>query len=376
MMKPENLGVRKAERRVFGTTSEEAVISRLKKDKTSYLTYHEMSDEWKKRFMDFCTGKKTLPLMYDSTFKFVFNPDVHSDRLSDLISEIIGQRVKVKAVLPNEESFLSGEKMVIMDIIVQLEDGSIADVEIQKNPYMFAGERISCYTSDLILRQYSRLKHLRGKDFKYGDLRKVYTIVIYEKTGKNFKNMNAYIHRGTMQFNTGLEIKTLEGIYLVALDEFRNIAYHKENSKLAGWLSLLVTESTDDAEQLIKEYPWLEEIYREIASIRGNLGGVIEMYSDMLLELDRNTMQYMIDVQNEKLEMQQEKIETQQEKIERQLEQIEINKKKLETQQETIETQQEKIETQDKKIELLEGENLEKDARIKELVAELERLRK
>ena len=65
-----------------------------------------------------------------------------------------------------------------MDIIVELEDGSLANVEIQKLPYLFPGERSACYSSDLILRQYASVKSQKKKNFNYGDLKTVYTIVI------------------------------------------------------------------------------------------------------------------------------------------------------------------------------------------------------
>ena len=64
-----------------------------------------------------------------------------------------------------------------MDILVQLEDGSLANVEVQKIPYMFPAERMSCYSSDLVLRQYSRVKGEKGKAFTYKDMRPVYTIM-------------------------------------------------------------------------------------------------------------------------------------------------------------------------------------------------------
>ena len=56
---------------------------------------------------------------------------------------------------------LPSTSLLLLDIIVQLEDGSIANVEIQKIPYTFPGERMSCYSADLLLRQYTRVK--RGK---------------------------------------------------------------------------------------------------------------------------------------------------------------------------------------------------------------------
>ncbi len=44
--------------------------------------------------------------------------------------------------------------LLITDIVVELEDGSIANVEMQKIGYLFPGQRCACYSADLLLRQY------------------------------------------------------------------------------------------------------------------------------------------------------------------------------------------------------------------------------
>lgn len=92
---------------------------------------------------------------------------------------------------------LDGGVLLILDILVELEDGALANVEVQKIPYLFPGERISCYSSDLVLRQYSRVKGQKKNQFRYGDLKKVYTIVIFEKSPAVFhKRGMHYLHRG------------------------------------------------------------------------------------------------------------------------------------------------------------------------------------
>ena len=45
-----------------------------------------------------------------------------------------------------EPSFL------ITDIVVEFENGSIANIEVQKIGYRFPGERAACYSADLLLR--------------------------------------------------------------------------------------------------------------------------------------------------------------------------------------------------------------------------------
>lgn len=312
----------------------EEVIRHLKNATGVYREFLVMNDEWKQRFMDFCTGKKTLPILYDDFFKVIFKPDIHPERLSSLISSMVGEELRVKKILPLEDWCMDGESMVVMDILVETQDCSLANVEVQKIPYLFPGERISCYSSDMVMRQYSRIKGEKGKKFSYKDLKKVYTIVIYEKTEGCFHKIpECYVHRGKVKFNTGLELELLQEYCLVALDVFQNISYHKDKDILTGWLSFLTTESIEDAERLIVDYPWLLEIYREIASYREKPEEVLSMFSRMLHELDRNTMQYMIDEQKKEIEERDKQIEERDKQIEEALQEVERLKKKLEEKQ-------------------------------------------
>lgn len=88
--------------------------------------------------------------------------------------------------------------MLIMDIVVQFEDGSIANVEVQKIGYLFPGQRSACYSSDLLLRQYKRevVGAELGQGFTYRKIQKVYTIVLFEKSNSDFSNFSKeiYIH--------------------------------------------------------------------------------------------------------------------------------------------------------------------------------------
>lgn len=51
--------------------------------------------------------------------------------------------------------------LLAMDIVVELGDGSIANVEMQRIGYLFPGQRSACYSADLLLRQYKRLRGSR-----------------------------------------------------------------------------------------------------------------------------------------------------------------------------------------------------------------------
>ena len=89
--------------------------------------------------------------------------------------------------MPNESAQIAAESsLLIMDIVVQFEDGSIANVEVQKIGYLFPGQRSACYSSDLLLRQYKRVRVELGQGFTYRKIQKVYYIVLFEKSYSEF----------------------------------------------------------------------------------------------------------------------------------------------------------------------------------------------
>ena len=160
------------------------------------------------------------------------------------------------------------------------------------------------YSSDLVMRQYSRVKGERGKQFTYHDLQNVYIIVLYEKTSAEFHmKSGVFLHNGSVAFDTGLPLELLQKFHLVALDVFRGIPYDKrEKNRLTGWLSLLTVVTPEEALVLVEDYPWLEEIFLEIAALRENPEEVLTMFSEALAQLDNNTMQYMIEEQQKVIE--------------------------------------------------------------------------
>ena len=311
-------------------STEREILQELKKSPIFYGRYQALNSDWKQRFMDFCIGRKTLPLTYDPFFKRIFHPDIHPDRLSRLLSSLLDHEVKVIRILPTEETLLEGGALLIMDILVELKDGSLANVEVQKIPYNFPAERMSCYSADLLLCQYNRVKGERGKDFKYNDFKKVYTIILYEKSTAEFHMISdKYVHIGKTTFDTGLSLELLQEYCLVALDVFREIPYPKDRTERNAWLGLLATENVDGAELLIKDYPWLAEVYEEIAGYMRNPEEVLMMFSDALKILDNNTVQYMIEEQAQKLEEQLHQLDAQTQQLNEQAMQLNAQAQEL-----------------------------------------------
>ena len=237
------------------------------------------------------------------------------------------------------------------------QQNSLANVEVQKIGYSFPGQRSACYSSDLLLRQYKRVKGEKKKVFSYKNIKSVYTIVFFETSIKEFHEYpQNYIHKFKQQSDTGLELELLQKYVFIPLDIFRTI-YHnnvKSNGKNGGgncwnrteaWLTFLSTDEPEIIIELISQYPEFKEMYEEIYVMCQNVEKVMEMFSKELIQLDRNTVQYMIDEMQDTIDVQKETIDTQKEKLEEQKTTINTQKEELEAKQNTIDTQKDEIET-------------------------------
>ena len=89
----------------------------------------------------------------------------------------------------------------------------------------------------------------------------------------------------------------------IPLDIFRGILHNEGiRDKLDAWLTFLSVDGPDMIVKLITEYPQFKVYYKEIYQLCRNTEKVMEMFSKELQELDRNTVQYMIDAQKKEIE--------------------------------------------------------------------------
>ena len=293
--------------------------------------YEEWNEEQQKEFMDYCTGVKGVKILYDAFFKEIMNPENTPERLNELLSLLLYQKVRIRSVLPGDSTRIAEESSIlIMDILVEFEDGSLANVEVQKIGYRFPGQRSACYSADLLLRQYKRVKGERKKTFSYKDIKSVYTIVFFEKSIKEFHDFpQYYIHRFEQQSDSGLRMELLQKYVFIPLDIFRE-RHQNITNKTEAWLTFLSTDRPEQIIQLIKKYPQFREMYEEIYVICRNVERVMEMFSKELLELDKNTVQYMIDEMQETIDSQKNELEQKQNELEEKQNQLEEKENEVE----------------------------------------------
>ena len=389
---------------------------------------------WADRFNDYISRKKTLPLLYDPFFKKLFNGDEHRQRLSRLVSSIIGQEVTVIDILPSESSSFE-DSFIIMDMIVRLSDGSIANIEVQKIASLFPGERLSCYSADAIMRQYHRLSSststarynddisqdsdsistLGHKTFSYKDMKNVHTIVLFENSNSNLINSDnpeLYFHVGTTTFNTHINFPLLQKYHMISLDTFRKYRYSdiiKGNIEIKkcdydedvyekpltdqmlrdrlAFLSLFVTETVDEAIAIQNIFPELSEIFNEMNEYLARPEEVLGMFSEALRILNHNTAVLMVDEYRKKYQemennLKKEMKEKMQEKMQeiQEMQERENNLKKEMQERENnikkeMQEQQKILDDKDKQINSQEEQHKKDLERIAELEAMLKESR-
>lgn len=312
-------------RNVLGEPIErEKVMQAIEQDEKAHYLFRNFSEELREEFLAFCMGNWGLKITYDPFFKYVFNPELHPERLSDFLSHLLKEKVEVIDILPNESNRITEQSsLLITDILVKLSSGAYANVEIQRIGYRFPGQRCACYSADLLMRQLSRKKReakRQNKKFSYKNIKRVYTIVLIENSASIYWNHpEHYIHRAKQVFDTGLEMDLLQEYIIIPLDVFRKIE-HNELSKLDAWLYFIGSDSPKDICRVVEAYPEFKELYNELLMLRYNVKELVEMfdfYREILREADEEAVEYMVEEQRKEIEVLKEEREALKEELTR-----------------------------------------------------------
>ncbi|EET62120.1 M protein repeat protein [Marvinbryantia formatexigens DSM 14469] len=353
---------------------------------------------WKKEqqeeFLDFITGARGVKVLYDFMFKEIMNPESAPERLEDLLSCLLEQKIKILRVLPNDTTRIADESsLLVTDIVAELEDGSVVNIEVQKIGYAFPGERSACYSADLLLRQYRRVRSQKQKAFSYRDIRDVFTIVFFEKSPAEFHRYpDIFLHRFTQKSDTGLKLNLLQQYLFIPLDIFRKIHQNKDiQSKLEAWLVFLSMDDPEEISRLLETYPEFRPLYAHIYDMCRNMEDVMGLFSEELRELDRNTVQYMIDEMQDNIDRKKVLLEQQKQQLEQINQQLIQKGQELSQQEQQLEQTNQQLEAQNQQLEAqnlqleqtnqqLEAQNLQLEAQNLQLaqkdrqIAELQKL--
>ena len=293
--------------------SREEILQRIYTNPRMQQLFESWTVLQQKEFLDFCSGARGIKVLYDSFFKEVMNPEYDPARLESFLTALLNRKVRIKEVLPNDSTRLSDESsLLITDIIVELEDGSLANIEVQKIGYAFPGARCACYSSDMLLRQYKRVRQrsidpVTGRDtFSYRNISKVYLIVLYEKSPDELKKCpDHWIHRSKVSFDSGLSMDLLQDYIFISLDIFRSKMHNKKvTTLLEAWMIFLSIDDPDEIIQLITSFPQFKPMYETLYQMCRNVENIMGFFSEELREMDRNTVRYMIDELQKEVDVQ------------------------------------------------------------------------
>lgn len=126
--------------------------------------------------------------------------------------------------------------------------------------------------------------------------------------------------------------------FLISLDVFcekryteNTIGLHADD--LSGWMGVLTAETKEDVEWTIHKYPWSKAVFQEMSEYVKKPEEVMLMFSEALKIADKNTVKYMMDELQEKLNQSEEECRQEQalrKQAEESLQQSKEHERKLE----------------------------------------------
>ena len=304
-----------------GLSTREDAIRYLQTTVGLWQMFCLLPEEFREDLIGYCMGLNGLAITYDAVFKKIFNPETRTERVESLLSALLGRKVSIRTVLPLLGTALVEKgSFLVMDMLVELDDGTYADLEMQKVGYKFPVERSDCYGADLIMRQYTRLQREKRdrRPFDFKQMKKIFCIVLMEQSSREFieatqaanTSRQEYIHGRWMRVDTGImpDSKGLHEDIFVCLDLFRkNVHNIDKNSSLTdAWLTFLSATDVETITQLIEAFPEFLDIYKEIAEFVRKPEELTMMLSEELYIMDRNTEREMrkdMEKENKALEL-------------------------------------------------------------------------
>lgn len=71
--------------------SREEVLQEIKSNIAVYPIFLDLKRDYQEQFIEFCMGIRGVKMTYDNFFKYIFNAEVHPERLSRMLSAILGR---------------------------------------------------------------------------------------------------------------------------------------------------------------------------------------------------------------------------------------------------------------------------------------------
>lgn len=211
-------------------------------------------------------SKKTTKLLrpkIDVVFHALFREE--NKRLTEnLISEIIGEKVKIKTTDLNRylDIKVAEQKLGIMDLRTELQDGTKCNIEIQLDEHKYEMERFLYYWADAYTRQL-----LRGEN--YEELNKTISIIILDHEIEELKGLEELGIKWQIRDNvTGKRVLT-QNLEMIIVEIPKAIREYKrlKTNKIGQWMIFLDNPNKKEMGEIMKNNKEIKEAVDELKQV-------------------------------------------------------------------------------------------------------------
>ena len=210
-------------------------------------------------------GKLLKPKL-DVVFHALFRED-NKELLGALTSDILKEEVKIKTTDKNRYVDIeeANDKLGVMDLRAELEDGAYCIIEIQLKQHKNEAERILYYWADAYSRQIKR-------GDRFGKLQKTISIAILDHELEELRGMEEIGVKWQIRDEiTGKRILTdrLE-LIIIELPKARRVYKTNPSNSICQWMLFLDNPNQKEVVQIMKENKDINKAIDELEQVSGN----------------------------------------------------------------------------------------------------------
>jgi len=201
----------------------------------------------------------------DVVFHALFR-EANNSLLEAMLSAILGNKIKIKANLDRHLNITNPEeKLGVMDLRVEFEDGTNCNVELQLNKYSYENERFMYYLADTYSRQLER-----GN--VYEAINKTISIVITDHETEVLKGIEELNVRWQMRDNkTGKRLLTDKfELVIIELPKAKRIYEKKNEDEISQWMMFLDNPNSKEVAEIMDKNKDIKEAAEKLEQVSGD----------------------------------------------------------------------------------------------------------
>lgn len=275
-------------------------LERIGKSPDAEALFNTFSKNTQQSILSFICGEQSLPMTYDPFFDFCIGGPDNRHITEIFLSDMIGEKLRITNSLPNVHNVADRTEYYSMKYIVEFYDKKRADVEFQKISILPSTNMIECIIADNILKQYNRLKQIKGTHFQFEAMWPSYLVILTEKSLRKSSYVQAsipgiyYIESEYNFFKSDVNKEGLSHVCLISLEDYiRNKS--KKVSNLDAWMTFISSTDARDCMQLASIFSHFEEIYKKVSTLREDTSTLINLYNIGQLMRDHNSLVHAAD---------------------------------------------------------------------------------